>query len=66
MIRSLKFKKKIKKNGGILELLIPTFFQKRLLMRGQTFLGKKKYREVVLNWKTKRFINEVLLKYSSH
>ena len=59
-------KKKVKKNGGILELLIPTFFQKRLLMRGQTFLGKKKYREVVLNWKTKRFINEVLLKYSSH
>ena len=24
-----------KKNGGIVELLIPTFFQKKLLMRGQ-------------------------------
>ena len=31
-----------KKNGGIVELLIPTFFQKKLLMRGQKpFYGKK-------------------------
>ena len=25
-------------NGGIVELLIPTFFQKKLLMRGQKLL----------------------------
>ena len=36
-----QIQKKKKKTGRIVELLIPTFFQKKLLMRGQTFLGKK-------------------------
>ena len=35
-------KKKKKKNRGILELLIPTFFQKKLLMRGQKPFWAKK------------------------
>ena len=40
-------------NGGIVELLIPTFFQKKSSLEGtKTFLGKKKYGEIVLNWKT--------------
>ena len=31
-----------KKNGGIMELLIPTFFQKKASLEGtKTFLGKK-------------------------
>ena len=30
------------KNGGIMELLIPTFFQKKLLMRGQKLFYVKK------------------------
>ena len=29
-------------NGGIAELLIPTFFQKKLLMRGQKLFWAKK------------------------
>ena len=29
-------------NGGIVELLIPAFFQKKLLMRGQKFFWAKK------------------------
>ena len=31
---------KSKNNGGIVELLIPTFFQKKLLMRGEKLLKK--------------------------
>ena len=34
-------------NGGIVELLIPTFFRKKPLMRGQKLFG-----DVVLNWRT--------------
>ena len=34
--------KKNKKNGGIVEFLIPTFLQKKLLMRGQNFFSAKK------------------------
>ena len=35
-------KKKEKKNGGIVELLIPTFFQKKASHEGKkTFLGQK-------------------------
>ena len=37
----MKSQIKKKKNGGIEELQIPIFFQKKLLMRRQTFLGKK-------------------------
>ena len=38
----MKFQIKEKKNGEIVELLIPTFFHKKLLMGGQKlFLGKK-------------------------
>ena len=41
------------KNGGIVELLIPTFFPKKASHEGtKTFLCKKKYGEVVLNWRT--------------
>ena len=36
-----KIQKKKKKNAGIVKLLMPTLFQKKLIMRGQTFLGKK-------------------------
>ena len=32
-------------NGGIVELLIPTFFQKKLLMRGQKLFYVKKIME---------------------
>ena len=40
-------------NGGIVELLTPTFFQEKLPIRGQKlFYVKKKYGEVVLNWRT--------------
>ena len=36
-----------------MELLIPTFFQKKASHEETKFLGgKKKYGEVVLNWKT--------------
>ena len=41
-----------KKNGGILELLIPTFFQKKAHEGTKTFWGQKNYGEVVLNWRT--------------
>ena len=43
-----------KNNDGIVELLIPTFFQKtKLLMRGQKLFWRKTfYGEVVLNWRT--------------
>ena len=37
-----KEKKKEEQNGGIVELLIPTFFQKKLLMRGQKLFWAKK------------------------
>ena len=38
-----KIKKKEKKrNGGIVELVIPAFFQKKLLMRGQKLFWAKK------------------------
>ena len=36
----MKSQIKKKKNGGIVELLIPTFFQKKLLMRGEKLLKK--------------------------
>ena len=39
-------------NDGIAELLIPTFFQEKLLLRGQKLFHVKKYGEVVLNWRT--------------
>ena len=40
-------------NGGIVELLIPTFFPKKAFHEGtKAFLCKKKYVEVVLNWRT--------------
>ena len=35
---------KSKNNGGIVELLIPTFFQEKLLMRGQKRFHVKKLR----------------------
>ena len=38
----MKSQIKKKKNGGIVELLIPTFFQKKLLMRGQKLFWAKK------------------------
>ena len=42
-----------KKEGGIVELLIPTFFQKKASHEGtKTFLGKNFFGEVVLNWRT--------------
>ena len=43
---------KSKNNGGIVELLIPTFFQKKLLKKGQKLFWAKNYGEVVLNWRT--------------
>ena len=40
-------------NGGIVELLIPTFFQKKASHEGtKTFFGQKNYGEFVLNWRT--------------
>ena len=35
-----------------MELLIPTFFGRKLLMRKQKLFWAKKYGEVVLNWRT--------------
>ena len=37
-----QIRKKKKKNGGIVELLIRTFFPKKLLMRGQKISWAKK------------------------
>ena len=37
-------------NGRIVEL--PTFFSKKLLMRGQNLFYVKKHGEVILNWRT--------------
>ena len=39
-------------NGGIVELLIPTFFQKKKASHEGTKTSKKNYGEVVLNWRT--------------
>ena len=40
-------------NGGIVELLTPTFFPKKVSHEvKKTFLCKKNYGEVVLNWRT--------------
>ena len=52
-----------KKNVGIVELLTPIFFQKFPHEVTKTFLGKKNYGEVVLNWRTmlrfgRSFIND--------
>ena len=52
MKSQIQKKKKKKKNAGIVELLIPTFFQKKLLMRAQKLSWEKNYVEVVLNWRT--------------
>ena len=41
-----------KKNGGVVELLVPIFFQKKVLMKRQKRFWAKKYGEVVLNWRT--------------
>ena len=43
--------KKKKRKKGMVELLIPTFFRKNLLMREQKLFWSKKYGEVVLNWR---------------
>ena len=40
------------KNGGIMELLIPIFFPKKLLVREQKLFCSKNYGKVVLNWRT--------------
>ena len=64
----MKSQIKKKRNGGILELLIPTFFKKiPSHERAKFFGGQKNYGEVVLNWRTndrimswfgKTFIND--------
>ena len=42
-----------KKNGAIVELLIPTFFLKKASHEGtKTILCKKNFEEVLLNWRT--------------
>ena len=42
MKSQIQKKKKEEKNGGIVELLIPTFFQEKASHEGtKTFLGKK-------------------------
>ena len=47
-----QIQEKKKKNVGIAELLIPTFFQNKASHEGtKTFLGQKNYGEVVLNWR---------------
>ena len=43
--------KKKKRKKRMVELLIPTFFRKNLLMREQKLFWSKKYGEVVLNWR---------------
>ena len=54
MKSQIKKKKKERKNGEIVELLIlPTFFPKKASHEGtKTFLGKKNYGQVVVNWST--------------
>ena len=41
-LNNIRNNMKSKNNGGIVELLIPTFFQKKLLMRGQKLFWAKK------------------------
>ena len=51
----MKFQiKKKKKNGRIVELLIPTFKKKKKFFswEDKTFLGLKNYGKVVLTWST--------------
>ena len=41
-LNNIRNNMKSNNNGGIVELLIPTFFQKKLLMRGQKLFYLKK------------------------